>query len=466
MTSKQPLIQDYKQTSLRAAPPQKRWHWFAGGLLLPLALISIVVSGRSAPDSPTPAAGATANLAIPNQESIDSATGNTVKIAADIPEETIVAAPPEKEGEQLLLTVKSGDSLDRLFRRSNLSLVDLTMLMRQDLTRKYLRLLKPGDEIEIRHLDGKVLELTREIDLFSALTVTREADTFVAQTHLYDIHPKQTEASGRISSSLFLAAAEAGISDRTIMNMAGMFAWDIDFVLDIREGDEFIIIYEELWRDGELLTEGEILAAEFINQGKSYRALRYTSPDGETNYFTPEGENVRKAFLRAPLNFARISSNFNPRRRHPKLNTIRAHQGVDYAAARGTAIKAAGNGKIIFRGVKGGYGNTIILQHGDNITTLYAHLNGFSRDYRNGAKVQQGNTIGFVGATGLATGPHLHYEYRKNGVHMNPRTVNLPDAEPIDPALRASFLENTESLLLKLESQRQMLASLDPADNT
>jgi murein DD-endopeptidase MepM/ murein hydrolase activator NlpD len=200
------------------------------------------------------------------------------------------------------------------------------------------------------------------------------------------------------------------------------------------------------------VAEGDILAAEFVNQGEVFRGIRYRDPDGNSSYFSPDGRSLRQAFLRAPLEFSRISSNFNPNRRHPILNTLRAHQGVDYAAPNGTPVKTAGEGKIIFRGVKGGYGNTIVVQHGNNISTLYGHLSRFNKQYQNGSRVRQGEVIGYVGQSGLATGPHLHYEYRKNGVHMNPRTVKLPNADPISPSLRADFLRTAAPLLAQLDS--------------
>ena len=254
------------------------------------------------------------------------------------------------------------------------------------------------------------------------------------------------------------------------MNLAGIFAWDIDFVLDIRQGDEFHIIVEEVWRDGKRVAEGDILAAEFTNQGEVFRAIRYKAPDGHISYFTPDGRNMRKAFLRAPLSFSRISSNFNPNRRHPVLNTIRAHKGVDYAAAHGTPIKAAGDGKVIFRGKKGGYGNVVILQHGGNITTLYAHMSNFDRKARNGSRVKQGQVVGYVGQTGLASGPHLHYEYRRNGVHKNPRTVSLPDAAPIDPKLKEDFRRTAAPLITQLDYTPLVLleatTALNNGDNT
>jgi murein DD-endopeptidase MepM/ murein hydrolase activator NlpD len=281
----------------------------------------------------------------------------------------------------------------------------------------------------------------------------------------HKITKKRRIAEGRIKSSLYMAGADAGVSDRVIMNLAGIFAWDIDFILDIRTGDEFRVIVEELYRDGKRIAEGEILAAEFTNQGEVFRAIRYETSAGQASYFTPDGRNMRKAFLRAPLSFSRISSNFNPNRRHPVLNTIRAHKGVDYAAPHGTPIKAAGDGKIIFRGVKGGYGNTVILQHGGNITTLYAHMSNFDKKARNGTRVKQGQVIGYVGQTGLASGPHLHYEYRKNGAHLNPRTVKLPNASPIDASLKADFLRAAAPLIDQLNYSPLVLVSAADAGN-
>ena len=238
------------------------------------------------------------------------------------------------------------------------------------------------------------------------------------------------------------------------MQMAGIFQWDIDFIQDVRVGDEFTVIYEELWRDGVKLRNGDIVATEFVNQGKSYRAARYKLSNGDFDYFTPEGRSVRKAFLRAPVEFTRISSNFNPNRRHPVLNTIRAHRGVDYAAPTGTPVQAAGDGKIIFRGVQGGYGNAIVVQHGGNITTLYGHLSRFGKA-RVGGRVGQGEVIGYVGKSGLATGPHLHYEYRVNGAHRNPRTVPLPPADPIPPDAHDDFRSTTATLWQQLDLYRR-----------
>ena len=452
------MTKDYKP-ALAPSHQGSRWRaWFIGGLGVTLILVVFIlreaVPGGS---NRSEATFVTTPLALP------AATLGGPKAAQKSMRPTLTKAEPT--GETTSLTVRRGDSLDRMFRRNRWSTRDLATLMQLDLSHRHLRLLKPGDEIVIRHHNGRILSLSREIDFENSLRVYRSGDAYLAETVMHEIVPRQIVAGGDISSSLFKAAAEAGISDQSIMKLAGIFAWDIDFVLDIREGDEFVVIVEELWREGELVKQGDILAAEFINQGEVFRALRYVEPGGQIDYFTPQGNNVRKAFLRAPVSFTRISSNFNPRRRHPKLNTIRAHKGVDYAAPLGTPVQASGDGKVTFRGRKGSYGNTVIIQHGGNITTLYGHLSRFSGKAKNGARVRQGNIIGYVGQTGLATGPHLHYEYRKNGVHMNPRTVSLPAAEPINPKLRQDFLRATRPMMLKLDAKRQILAGLT-ASNT
>ncbi len=461
-------FRDYKPSPQARKPQVSRAPWFLAGVGIPLIAVGLINQNSSAEYAPNAAQPLTtanaASLAGPGgTPPLRPAT--TVNPALAL-EQADSSAPPVAEqpftlGQLLTLKVKAGDSLDRLFSRHELDRGDLAEIMSLGLAREHLRLIKPGDEIQLRHEDGKLLSMVREVNMAESLVIAREDEEFTAAMVAQDLERRITTTSGRIQSSLFEAAAEAGVSDRTIMNLAGIFAWDVDFVLDIRQGDEFNIVYEELWRDGERLSEGEILAAEFVNQGEIFRAVRYTTPDDRTDYFTPEGRSVRKAFVRAPLSFSRISSNFNPRRRHPKLNTIRAHQGVDYAAPRGTPVKAAGDGKVIHRGRKGGYGKTVILQHGGNITTLYAHLSNYSR-VRHGARVRQGDVIGYVGATGLATGPHLHYEYRANGVHRNPRTVKLPDAEPLNAEYLPEFQAATADLLQKLDGDHRLATTETP----
>jgi murein DD-endopeptidase MepM/ murein hydrolase activator NlpD len=368
------------------------------------------------------------------------------------------ATGPDRNG--LSLKVRRGDTLDRIFRRNGLDLGQLAEVMTLAAAREHLRILRPGDTIEVRHDSGRIVEVTKRIDAFRTLNVSRADTGFRADVAVLDYQTRPTRTSGAIRSSLFEAADQAGVSDATIMKLTSIFASDIDFVFDLREGDRFTLIYEEMWRDGEKLAEGEILAAEFVNQGKTHRAIRYQTSDGRESYYTPDGRGLRKAFLRAPLTFSRVSSDFNPRRRHPILNTIRAHTGVDYAAPTGTPVRAPGDGEVIFRGRKGGYGNTVIVQHPGGITTLYAHLSKFANATRVGRRVSQGEVLGFVGATGLATAPHLHYEYRISGRHMNPRTVKLPNAStPIDASERSAFLRAAAPLVRQLDSGASVLAA-------
>jgi murein DD-endopeptidase MepM/ murein hydrolase activator NlpD len=268
-----------------------------------------------------------------------------------------------------------------------------------------------------------------------------------------------------IQESLYHSARNAGVPDRVILQLAEIFGWDIDFSHEIRAGDRFNVLYETRHIDGEEIGTGPILAASFVNRGKEYHAIRFTDPSGRTDYYTPDGRTMRKAFLRSPVDFRRISSRFQKERYHPVLGVKRPHRGVDFAAAIGTPIKAAGDGKVIFRGWKSGYGNTVILSHGNGYTTLYGHMSRFRKDVKAGSRVKQGQLIGYVGKTGLATGPHLHYEFRINGAHRNPLTVDLPDAAPIDPRYRAQFEQSIQPLLAQLQSADiKALASAEQDD--
>ena len=461
-----PLLHDYKPTPDRPANKSRALQWFVIGLgipLLGLAFLKIVDQPRPAepPVARTPSlaapAGTTAALA-----------GTTGETAAD---DAFAVSPiplvllPEPDYETLTLTIRAGDTLDELFRKHQLDIGHLAMIARLDEAGSQFRRIKPGDVFEITHDEGKLVSMYTALSLTEALTIERDDEGFSARYVERPIDMRRRSAYGVIETSLFESAAAAGLTDKVIMNIAGIFAWDVDFVLDIRKGDNFYVLYEEIWQDGAFITDGEIIAAEFNNDGRTHQAVRFVDDSGRSDYFTPEGLSVRKAFIRAPVDFTRISSNFNPRRRHPILNTIRAHRGVDYAAPRGTPIKAAGDGKVIFRGVKGGYGNTIILQHGGNITTLYAHMSKFASKARVGARVRQGQTIGYVGASGLATANHLHYEYRLNGAHRNPRTVELPQADPIASQYRERFLAQASPILEELERFKDAkLATIALAD--
>jgi murein DD-endopeptidase MepM/ murein hydrolase activator NlpD len=347
--------------------------------------------------------------------------------------------------------VQRNDTLDRIFRSLGIDSATLTELRQLPDVRKALDLLRPGDVITLTHADGALLSLNRRISNTLTLSVARAGDGYAVDyiDNPFEIETGATRA--RIEYSLFNAGREAGLSSETIMVLANeIFGWDIDFALDIRRGDEFGVIYQRKFQDGRYVTDGRVLAAEFVNRGRTYRAVWFESADGAVRgYFTPEGRGMRKAFLRAPLDFTRISSGFNPRRIHPISGRVRAHRGVDYVAPTGTPIWAAGAGKIQFAGRKGGYGNAVIVDHGRGVTTLYAHMSRIGRDARVGRKVEQGKVIGYVGSTGASTGPHLHYEYRVNGRHKNPATVPLPNTE-VPAAYAAEFRANTEIALAQL----------------
>ncbi len=361
-------------------------------------------------------------------------------------------------GDKIDFIVRRNDTLERIFRRLELNLDDLAAILRLPGIRQVLTQLRPGDKLTVVHDDGVVQALNRRISETKVLSVTRAEDGFAAEVIHTPIDIKPAHASGTIETSLFAAASGAGVSPETILQLANdVFGWEIDFALDIRPGDRFNLIYEQKYRHERYLGDARILAAEFVNDGETHRAIHYASPDGKVEgYFTPDGRSLRRQFLRAPLDFRRVSSNFSRARFHPVLNTTRAHQGVDYSAPTGTTIKAAGDGRVGFIGVSGGYGKVVVLEHGGGISTLYAHMSGFNRGLRRGERVKQGATIGYVGQSGTATGPHLHYEYRVNGTHKNPRTVRLPDAAPIPAEYLADF-QSKAALLL---------AALGPAPNT
>ncbi|MGA3159553.1 MAG: peptidoglycan DD-metalloendopeptidase family protein [Steroidobacteraceae bacterium] len=351
----------------------------------------------------------------------------------------------------IVVVVRRNDTLDQIFRKLALSLSDLANLRAIGATRQLLDRLIPGEQLTLVHRDSALVDLQRNISLTEQLQVHRADDGFHASVVPRPIEIRPALARGTIHSSLFESANAAGLQDATVLKLARIFGWDIDFVLDLRAGDAFVVSYEHVFQNGQFVQDGEILAARFINQGRTYEAVRYQDADGTARYYTPDGRSMEKAFLRAPLEFTRVSSVFSTARFHPILNRIRAHQGTDYAAPIGTPVHAAGAGHISFRGWAGGYGNEVQIDHGGGIVTLYGHLSRFAPQTRPGAHVAQGDTIAFVGMTGLATGPHLHYEYRLNGRFQDPQKVKLPDATPIDAALRPAFLLQTAPLLAALD---------------
>ena len=327
--------------------------------------------------------------------------------------------------------------------------------MQSNAETKQLTRLHPRQQFHFEIDNKKLYKLTYQKNRLNKVAFSRSESGFDYEK-IYlkpDVIVAFREAT--IENSLFLAGTNAGMEQSLIMEVANIFGWDIDFALDIRSNDHFNVLYEEHFLNGEKLRNGPILAAEFTNQGKTFKAVRYTDSNDSSNYYTPDGNSMRKAFLRTPVDFARISSHFNLKRKHPILNRIRAHKGTDYAAPTGTPIKAAGDGRVTWAATKGGYGRTVMIQHGQSYKTLYAHMSKYGRGIRNGVRVKQGQIIGYVGSSGLATGPHLHYEFYLNGAVRNPVRVNLPKAEAIAKKELANFKIKTQSIVATLKDYQK-----------
>jgi len=358
-------------------------------------------------------------------------------------------------------TVRSGDTLSHVFKRAGLNGQDVQDVLDAKGDISAFKKIHPGQQLRFDIRDSGLAAVEYVVSRTESLKLEKKEDGFHASVLTQELVPYTSYAEGSINSSLFVSGRKAGLSNSMTMELANIFAWDVDFALDIRNGDSFKVIYRQFYLNGEKVKEGEILAAQFTNQGKTHTAIRYETDDGSAEYYTPNGESMHKAFLRSPVDFARISSHFNLARKHPVLHTIRAHKGTDYAASRGTPIKATGDGKVVFAGWKGGYGRVVILQHAQGIQTLYGHMNGFARNVRAGSRVNQGQVIGYVGNTGLATGPHLHYEFYVNGSVRNPVTVKLPQANPIAAAEKAEFT----ALAAQMQSQLATYAATIRSEN-
>ena len=363
------------------------------------------------------------------------------------------------------ITVKQGDSLSNIFKRAKLSAQQLYQLMHSTPEAKTLTRIFPGQTLHFQIDEGSQLKSLRHTKsrLQSSLFEQQADGKYIVKQINRSPEVRQKFRRARIDNSLFLAGQEAGLPQGVIMEMANIFGGVIDFIYDPRKGDEFNILYEEHYLDGEKIGNGAILAAQYINQGEQYTAFRYEYESGDTGYYTPEGISMRKAFLRAPLDFTRVSSGFNLRRKHPIHKSIRAHRGVDYAAPRGTPIFAAGDGRVSRAGYSKANGNYVFIKHGQQYTTRYLHLN--KRHVRSGQKVKQRQIIGTVGSTGYATGPHLHYEFLVSGVHRNPRTIlkKLPKAKSIAAAEKQRFSTQIHGLQLQLAgyTRATQLAMLD-----
>jgi len=417
----------------RRRPPRRRWLVFGATLVLAGVLIGLFESADTPPEEP---ALDVVELALP--EPVPAQAG-----PAENEQPARAAEEPWKS-----VAVRRGQTLDAIFREQGYSIGLLHEILALNEDTRNLKRIRPGDVFDFReHEDGSLREMRYALDEAHYLHVAANGESLDSRIEEREIIAEIAEAEGEIDSSLFLAGKRAGLSDAMVMNLANIFGWDIDFVLDIRKGDRFMLVYEKLYREGEFLRDGRILGATFVNQGERFQAVWFEHGD-IADYFAPDGRNMRKAFLRAPLNFSYISSGFNPRRMHPVLKRVRPHNGTDYYAPPGTPVYAAGDGTVIRSAYSKANGHHVFIKHANSIVTKYLHFT--KRLVKQGQKVKQGQTIGTVGSTGLASGPHLHYEFLVNGVHRNPRTVPLPKVEPLVGEALAAFQQHAAPMLTQL----------------
>lgn len=350
-----------------------------------------------------------------------------------------------------IVSVGKGQKLDALFAQFGISRADEQRVLAQPGAKAALNHLREGAQLAFDvPAPGVLRGLRYDKDDSTRIELTFDGGKMKSTTIHRPLERRMESTSGVIAGSLFDAGAKAGMNDGLVIQMAKVFSYDIDMAQDLQPGDSFQVVYEDYWRDGQLVRTGNILAASFDNNGKRYFAYRYTHPNGKTEYVDQNGIPLKKSFMRTPVEFTRISSGFTlTGRMHPILGYMRAHTGVDYAAPTGTPVVAAGDAKVVFEGWKGGYGNCIILDHGRGYTTLYGHMSRFGR-FHVGQHVDQGTTIGYVGMTGMATGPHLHYEFRINGQYRNPLSVTMPKPLPLEGAELASFRTQNAAALAQL----------------
>lgn len=400
-----------------------------------------------------PAKNDTQTANIPISLSIETAVIETIQ---PITEQVEKPTTTKKEATWKEITVRNGDSVSSIFTKAGLSATDLHYIMNLGADVAILSRIQPGQKIQYKlSPEGSLLNLKYQESPLSKLSVSRVGQKFEAEWDHVEPEILISYKTAKITQenpSLYHAGKKAGLSDKLIMQLSYVFQWDISFALDIRRGDTFTVLYEDVYVEGEKIKEGVILAAVFNNMGQSHTAVLYEDDAGHKSYFTPEGRSMRKAFLRDPVHFSRVSSSFNMKRLHPIHKRVMPHRGIDYAANKGTPVVASGDGKVTVSRRNSASGRYVVIKHGERYTTKYLHLSGFAKGIRAGKQVKQGQTIGYVGATGWATAPHLHYEFLVNGVHRNPKTVKLPKADPIRTKDLTRFQLLTQPVIARLES--------------
>jgi murein DD-endopeptidase MepM/ murein hydrolase activator NlpD len=352
--------------------------------------------------------------------------------------------------------IKRNDSLFSILKRLGIEEKNIVTLVNSDRS-NLLAQIKIGKTLEVGINDSNiVISLNYIKDFKSGVRAEKSGEVYEIEEYELNTEKYRVFKNIEINNSLYVDGLKEGLPDSVIMDLVYIFGWDIDFVHDIRLGDSYSLIYEEVFVNGEKKLDGDILIAEFINRDRTHTAIRYKLQNGFSEYFSLEGRNVKKAFLRSPVKFSYISSSYNLKRRHPILHKIRAHTGVDYAASRGTPVRTTGDGTVVFADKKGGYGNLVEIKHTEDYSTRYAHLNKFHSKIKVGGKVKQSETIGYVGRTGTAPGDHLHYEFRVNGKHTNPLTVKLPNAKPIHENDKDSYGLYAEKILADLKNYQNL----------
>lgn len=351
------------------------------------------------------------------------------------------------------VVVASGDTLSGILNRHGVKVEHMPKILAAQVVIDYLANLRIGQKLELtKRPDGGFHSLSAKVGRDRRVTIRRAESGFAVAAIDLPVEKERVVSSGTIEQSLYLAAEQADLKQSTIMALADIFQWELDFARDIRSGDRFSVVYDRLYREGRYIGDGDILAAEFVRGGKIYSAVRFTTDKGVTGYYSPDGRSKRRSFLRHPVDVVRITSKFDPNRLHPVLNTTRAHRGVDYGSPHGSPIYATADGTISYAGVKGAYGNMVKVRHGQNVDTLYAHMSKISDKTKVGRKVSQGDVIGYVGRTGRVTGTHLHYEFRKNGKHVDPLAVEFPAAAPLEERYRADLQLVSDSLVAQMRS--------------
>ncbi|MCW8807274.1 MAG: peptidoglycan DD-metalloendopeptidase family protein [Rhodanobacter sp.] len=414
-----------------------REHWVLAGTALLITLLSgLIMPSWASAMRPTevPTAHALLPLALPKAD----------PMAASVP--TV--------DDWQAVQVKPGQTLSDIFSERGLSMTELQKVMdTAGVAKSALHSIYPGEEFDfLLGNDGSLKGFRFDKDSATRATVRLDADQPTLTMQARAMEQRMHIAHAVIESSLFGAGAKAGLDEGMMVKLADVFKYDIDFIKDIRSGDSFTVIYDDIYRDGAYYQSGDIIAAEFLNHGQRYTAYRFKKPDGSYDYYSEEGRPLRKSLLRTPVAFSRISSRFSVARKHPILGYTRAHKGVDYAAPTGTPIHAAGDGVIAYRGWEHGFGNFVLIKHSAKYSTAYGHMSRFEHGERVGTHVRQGQVIGFVGMTGLATGPHLHYEVRVFGKQENPLTITMPKPQPLPPRMLAQFEQQVQPMVARIKT--------------